>query len=141
MRSATVEEAFGFFFRKTAELDTLEPNEAKRGIRGSLAPDAASFGRQPEITLSLVNIPARDALDYITKLAKLESRSRRRSVLGSCPLECSNAEKENLLCADRRDPPGRRHYNWSDGVTYPSVQELFSAFGVLFPDGDFRRPD
>jgi len=136
MRSATVEEAFGFFFRKTSELDTTGLTEPTRGIRGLLAPGVASSGKQPEITLSLVNIPARDALDYITKLAKLEYTVQEDGSL----LIYNHANAPRLKKRTYHVPTEGIHLptgtiTGPDGVTYPSVEELFAAFDVPFPDG------
>jgi hypothetical protein len=136
MRSATVEEAFEFFFRKTTELDTMEPIEARKGIRGSLAPGILSSGAHPEITLSLQDIPAREALEYITKLAKLEYTVQEDgSVLIQARSDAPKLQKRTYYTPTEGINLDAGTIVGPDGVTYPSVQELFSAFGVSFPEG------
>jgi hypothetical protein len=135
-RSATIEEAFGYFFRKSAELDTSEPNQARKGIRGSLAPDIAVSRTQPQITLSVRSIPAIEVLKYMTKIAKLEYAIQED---GSVLVQNRSSEAKLETRTYRVPKGGMNRQSGSsvgpDGKTYASVQELFSAFGVAFPAG------
>jgi hypothetical protein len=68
--NATIEEAIQFLRQRTQELDTSEPDPAKRGVNFVLPkiPDAIA-GDVPKITLQLRNIPLSDALQHICNAA------------------------------------------------------------------------
>ncbi len=84
-RDATIREAIDFLKQRSADLDTAEPDLAQRGVNIVLKLDSASAaGGIPgldggsasladrRITLSLRNVPLREALRYITNLANLK---------------------------------------------------------------------
>jgi hypothetical protein len=136
MIEATPEEAFEFFFRKTKELDTTEANEALRGIRGSLAPRPESPGHQPGITLSLEEVPAIDALMYMTDLAGLKYEIQLDGIVSIQPRSSGpEIETRTYSVPSERMNVAVGSIAGPDGVTYSSVRQLFSAFGVAFPEG------
>ncbi len=100
LRSATLREAVDFLKKKSVELDTAEPDPAKRGVNmvlklgeapvapaavPGLAPSVSTFDgnpvhlgglvrEEPRITVSLRNIPLMEALRYVTGLAQMKFR-------------------------------------------------------------------
>ncbi len=73
-REATIREALDFVKQRAKTLDASEPDDAKRGVNIVLQLDpttqAAESGTR--ITLSLTDVPLRDALDYIARAANLK---------------------------------------------------------------------
>ncbi len=84
-RDATIREAIDFLKQRSADLDTAEPDLAQRGVNIVLKLDGSSGGTgipglggagasmaDRRVTLSLRNVPLREALRYITNLADLK---------------------------------------------------------------------
>ena len=80
-RDATVAEAVEFLKKKSAELDTAEPDPAKRGVNFVLNLGAAPEAAPQRLTLSLSNIPLLEALKYVTGLASLKFKVERSAVV------------------------------------------------------------
>ena len=72
-RDATVREAVDFLKKKTADLDTAEPEPAKRGMSVvlKLPPNEGQSGEK-RITLSLKNVSLMDAFKYTAELASCQ---------------------------------------------------------------------
>ena len=85
LREATAREAIAFLRKRSVDLDTTEPDPAKRGVNIVLniaAPPAPTPGsartNEPQdpgavrVTVALTNIPLGEALKYVTGLARLK---------------------------------------------------------------------
>ncbi len=71
-REATVREALNYIKLRAEQLDTQEPDSAKRGINIVLKPDPANQDASTRITLSLTDVPLGEALKYIATAANLK---------------------------------------------------------------------
>lgn len=82
-REATVREAIGFIKNKIRELDSSEPDPARRGVNvvlkfGSRSNNQDDTGARPEdarLTLSLTNVPLGEALRYIGNLSGMRIKT------------------------------------------------------------------
>lgn len=69
-RDATLREAVDFLKKKAADLDTAEPDPARRGLSVVLkAPSTVGDSGEKRITLSLKNVSLADAFKYTAELA------------------------------------------------------------------------
>lgn len=72
-RDATLREAVDFLKKKTVDLDTAEPDPARRGFSVVLKlPPTTGDSGEKRITLSLKNVPLMDAFKYTAELAGCE---------------------------------------------------------------------
>ncbi|MEO7318010.1 MAG: hypothetical protein ABIZ56_03365, partial [Chthoniobacteraceae bacterium] len=79
---ATVAEALDFLKKKSAELDTTEPDPARRGVPFFLPPSLPrDADLNARITVSLTNIPLMEAVKYVTALANLRFKVEARGVV------------------------------------------------------------
>ncbi len=97
---ATVREAIEYLRNRSAELDTNAVDAGDRGVNIVLKLDAAAASQT--ITIDLSNIPLREALDYITRLANLKIKVEPYAV-AIVPI---NEETDVLLTKEYRVPPG-----------------------------------
>ncbi|MFZ4482511.1 MAG: Amuc_1098 family type IV pilus outer membrane protein [Chthoniobacterales bacterium] len=97
---ATVREAVEYLRQRSAELDLDGGDVGNRGVNIVLKLDAAAASQT--ITIDLSNIPLREALDYITRLANLKTKIEPYAVL-IVPL---SEATDTLVTKEYRVPPG-----------------------------------
>jgi len=97
---ATVREAVEYLRQRSAELDLDGADAGNRGVNIVLKLDAAAASQT--ITIDLSNIPLREALDYITRLANLKTKIEPYAVL-IVPL---SEATDTLITKEYRVPPG-----------------------------------
>lgn len=74
-RDATLREAVDFLMKKSADLETAEPDLARRGLSVVLkAPSTVGDSGEKRVTLSLKNVSLADAFKYTTELAGCQMR-------------------------------------------------------------------
>jgi len=98
--AATVREAVEFLRQRSAELDTDASDLGNRGVNIVLKLDQAAASQT--ITIDLSNIPLREALDYITRLANLKIKVEPFAVL----IVPTSEATDTLLTKEYRVPPG-----------------------------------
>jgi hypothetical protein len=132
MRQARSGDAFEWLFNKVRELDTMDP--ARRGVHYTLAKEISAEARRT-ITLSLENVPAQEALNYMTELLNLSY------IVDMSVVQISAIKAEDwLLPRYYVIPPeainvSTKNVRAPNGKDYETLQDLFSAFGVTFPSG------
>jgi len=126
---ATVREAIEFLRQRSEALDAGAP-ASERGVNIVLKLDPAADSQT--ITLDLANIPLREALDYITRLANLKIKVEPHAVL-IVPL---SEETDALLTKQYRVSPDFLSSMPSGGAEGVSpAQAVLEAQGVPFPTG------
>ncbi|MBU3665679.1 MAG: tetratricopeptide repeat protein [Chthoniobacterales bacterium] len=136
---ATVREAVEYLRQRSASLDTGAVDAADRGVNIVLKLDAAAASQT--ITIDLSNIPLREALDYITRLANLKIKVEPYAVL-IVPL---SEPTDTLLTKEYRVPPdfltsmpsgSGAPADTAGGTAGSSTAKAFlESQGVLFPAG------
>lgn len=138
---ATVREAVEFLRQRSAELDTDASDLGNRGVNIVLKLDQAAASQT--ITIDLSNIPLREALDYITRLANLKTKVEPYAVL-IVPL---SEATDTLLTKEYRVPPGfitnlpsggggATTADTGTGVAGQSrAKDFLESQGVQFPPG------
>ncbi len=129
---ATVRESVEFLRQRSVALDSGSP-ESDRGVNIVLKTDQASASQT--ITIDLANIPLREALDYITRLANLKIKVEPYAVL-IVPL---SEPTDTLLTKEYRVPPGFITSLPSspspDGGPRSGAKDFLESQGVQFPTG------
>ncbi|MEY3480986.1 MAG: hypothetical protein RIQ71_1761 [Verrucomicrobiota bacterium] len=137
---ATVREVIEAIRQRAATLDDSEPDETGKGVNIVLKLDEAAATQT--VTIDLANIPLREALDYVTRLANLKIKVDPYAVL-IVPL---TAETDVLLTKEYRVPPGFITSLPSGGadaspaggegvVAVSKAKEFLESQGVQFPAG------
>jgi len=136
---ATLREVVEAIREQAADLDNDPADAGDRGVNIVLKLDETAATQT--ITLDLANVPLRDALDYVTRLANLKTKVEPYAVL-IVPL---TEETDVLLTKEYRVPPGfitSMPSGGSDtGVTgeatvgVSKAKEFLESQGVQFPQG------
>jgi hypothetical protein len=79
-RETTAAESLAFLEKRSRDLDTAEPDPAKRGVKITNLPSPSQPASDARITISLMNIPLGEAVKYVTNLANLKFRVRAQGV-------------------------------------------------------------
>lgn len=128
LRETRLAETIDFLSQRIRELDP-----EKRGVNFQVAwsPEV----EQPPMTISLVNIPALEALKYVINLsgAKYKIESEDRIVIQ--PIKTVSFITRQYRVPASAISTKEGIVKGPDGVTYSSPHEFFSAFGVTFPLG------
>lgn len=138
--NATLREVVEALREQAAELDTTSADAGDRGVNIVLKLDEAASSQT--ITLDLANVPLREALDYVTRLANLKVKVDPFAVL----IVPVNEQTDVLLTKEYRVPPGfitsmpsgtSADTGVSDGsaVAVSKAKELLESQGVQFPPG------
>lgn len=127
-RVVKLAEAIEFLSKRIRDLDP-----EKKGVSLELAwrPEV----EQPPITISLANIPAWEALKYVTNLsgAKFRFESEDRIVIE--PLNTLSLITKQYRVPANSISTKEGIVKGPDGIMYASPHEFFTAFGVTFPAG------
>ncbi len=136
---ATVREAIEYLRSVSAQQDRDPADAGDRGVNIVLKLDAAAASQT--ITIDLANIPLREALDYITRLANLKIKVEPYAVL-IVPL---SEPTDTLITKEYRVPPGFITSLPSGGggdaglggetVARSRAKDFLEAQGVQFPPG------
>lgn len=133
---ATLREVVESIREQAAQLDQSEGDE--RGVNIVLKLDDAAASQR--ITIDLANLPLREALDYVTRLAALKIKVEPYAVLIVPVLE----ETDVLLTKEYRVPPGfitnlpsgSESSSATEGtVAVSKAKEFLESQGVQFPTG------
>jgi general secretion pathway protein D len=135
---ATLREVIESIREQAAQLDTEATDPADRGVNIVLKLPASDEDQQ--ITIDLANLPLREALDYVTRLAYLKVKVEPYAVL-IVPI---TEETDVLLTKEYRVPPGFLS-NLPSGsavggavegtVVGNKAQDFLASQGVGFPTG------
>jgi len=134
MKETPLEEAIEWLYGQIRELDKFESQESERGAVFVLTPSTAHLGAR--ITIKLSDVSAIETLKYFVSLANsyYEIDERGRVVIDHLQSGLfMKTERYRIPAAAVIRGSGVVH--GPDGVDYPSVRELFTAFGVAFSDG------
>jgi hypothetical protein len=127
-RVVKLAEAIEFLSKRIRDLDP-----EKKGVSLELAwrPEV----EQPPITISLANIPAWEALKYVTNLsgAKFRFESEDRIVIE--PLNTLSLITKQYRVPANSISTKEGIVKGPDGIMYANPHEFFTAFGVTFPAG------
>ncbi|MFM8888183.1 MAG: Amuc_1098 family type IV pilus outer membrane protein [Chthoniobacterales bacterium] len=136
---ATLREVVEAIREQASELDNAAADPADRGVNIVLKLDETAATQT--ITLDLANLPLREALDYVTRLANLKIKVDPYAVL-VVPV---SEETDVLLTKEYRVPPGfitnMPSGGGDTGVTGDSTvgvskaKEFLESQGVQFPTG------
>ncbi len=136
---ATVREAIEYLRSVSAQQDREPADGGDRGVNIVLKLDAAAASQT--ITIDLANIPLREALDYITRLANLKIKVEPYAVL-VVPL---SEPTDTLVTKEYRVPPGFITSLPSGGsadtgvggdtVARSRAKDFLESQGVQFPPG------
>ncbi len=149
-REATVREALDFIKQRSRDLDDSEPDPNRRGINIVLKLDQASADAGQRITLSLTDVPLREALNYIATAASLKTKVEPYAV-AVVPL---SERTDVLITKEYKVPPGFISNAPAAGgdtgggfgggfgspaetatVARSGAREFLEAQGVEFPEG------
>lgn len=133
---ATVREAIEYLRQRSAAEDGGAP-DGDRGVNIVLKLDQAAASQT--ITIDLNNIPLREALDYITRLANLKIKVEPYAVL-IVPL---SEPTDTLITKEYRVPPGfitsmptaDTGGGFGDGTARSTAKDFLESQGVQFPPG------
>lgn len=141
---ATIREAIEFIQQRAAQLDDTETDPARRGVNIvlKLDPEARAAEALTRITLSLTQVPLREALTYVAGAAGLKLKVEPYAV-AIVPLD---EPTDVLLTKEYRVPPSFiTGLSSPDGAAAPITQEVFATRagarefleqqGVDFPEG------
>ena len=134
MEETSLKESIEWLSKQVHDRDTLQSDESKRGARFILTPAAEKVEARISIDLRLVT--ALEALKYFVTLANsyFEIDEHGAVIIDHPPSGLFMYTKRyKIPAAAIGRSSGSVHA--PDGVIYPSVRELFIAFGVEFPDG------
>ena len=135
---ATLREVIESIRERAAELDNAPADEGDRGVNIVLKLDETAATQT--ITIDLANLPLREALDYVTRLANLKIKVEPYAVL----IVPVTEETDVLLTKEYRVPPGFITNLPSGGDTAPAAdgavavskaKEFLESQGVQFPTG------
>ncbi len=136
---ATVRDAIEYLRERSAALDNDPLDSRERGVNIVLKLDAAAASQT--ITIDLANIPLREALDYITRLANLKIKVEPYAVL-IVPI---SEPTDTLITKEYRVPPGFITSLPSSGgadsayggetVARSRAKDFLESQGVQFPPG------
>ncbi len=140
---ATVREAIEYLRQRSVALDSAGGPEDERGVNIVLKLDPSAASQT--ITIDLANIPLREALDYITRLAGLKIKVEPFAVL-IVPI---NEPTDTLITKEYRVPADFLNtlpaaggaaadtggFGGGTMVTKSRAMESLEAQGVLFPPG------
>lgn len=132
---ATIREAIEYLRQRSTALDTDAP-QSERGVNIVLKLDEAAAAQT--ITIDLANIPLKEALDYITRLANLKTKVEQYAVL-IVPL---SEPTDTLLTKEYRVPPGfitsmpsGAGGTEGGGGATSAAKDFLESQGVQFPAG------
>lgn len=132
---ATIREAIEYLRQRSTALDTDAP-QSERGVNIVLKLDEAAAAQT--ITIDLANIPLKEALDYITRLANLKTKVEPYAVL-IVPL---SEPTDTLLTKEYRVPPGfitsmpsGAGGTEGGGGATSAAKDFLESQGVQFPAG------
>lgn len=131
---ATIREAIEYLRQRSVAIDTDAP-QAERGVNIVLKLDEAAAAQT--ITIDLANIPLKEALDYITRLANLKTKVEPYAVL-IVPL---SEPTDTLLTKEYRVPPGfitsmpSGSGGGEGGGATSAAKDFLESQGVQFPTG------
>jgi general secretion pathway protein D len=138
---ATVREAIEYLRSVSAQQDRDAADAGDRGVNIVLKLDAAASSQT--ITIDLANIPLREALDYITRLANLKVKVEPYAVL--IVPNNPNELTDPLITKEYRVPPGFITSLPSGGAADTGVtgetaarsraKDFLESQGVQFPQG------
>lgn len=135
---ATLREVIEAIRERAAELDSEPSDAGDRGVNIVLKLDETAA--MQTITIDLTNLPLREALDYVTRLANLKIKVEPYAVL----IVPVTEETDILLTKEYRVPPGFITNLPSGGDTAPAgegavavskAKEFLESQGVQFPTG------
>ena len=135
---ATLREVVEAIREQASELDTGTPDPADRGVNIVLKLDETAATQT--ITLDLSNLPLREALDYVTRLANLKIKVDPYAVL-IVPL---TTETDVLLTKEYKVAPGfittmpsgaSSDTGVAGDVAVSGAKEFLESQGVQFPTG------
>ena len=137
---STLREVVEAIREQAAELDNEAADPADRGVNIVLKLDETASTQT--ITLDLANLPLREALDYVTRLANLKIKVDPYAVL----IVPQSTETDVLLTKEYKVPPdfitkmpsGSTGDGASAGestVAVSGAKEFLESQGVLFPQG------
>jgi general secretion pathway protein D len=136
---ATIREAIEYLRQRSVALDVDAP-QSERGVNIVLKLDPAAAAQT--ITIDLANIPLKEALDYITRLANLKTKVEPYAVL-IVPL---SEPTDTLLTKEYRVPPGfitsmpsgaatGAGAGETGGGATSAAKDFLESQGVQFPAG------
>lgn len=132
---ATIREAIEYLRQRSVALDSDAP-QSERGVNIVLKLDEAAAAQT--ITIDLANIPLKEALDYITRLANLKTKVEPYAVL-IVPL---SEPTDTLLTKEYRVPPGfitsmpsGAGSSEGGGGATSAAKDFLESQGVQFPAG------
>lgn len=135
---ATIREAIEYLRQRSVAIDTDAP-QSERGVNIVLKLDEAAAAQT--ITIDLANIPLKEALDYITRLANLKTKVEPYAVL-IVPLA---EPTDTLLTKEYRVPPGfitsmpsgsaSSASGGETGGRTSAAKDFLESQGVQFPAG------
>lgn len=128
LREVKLTEAIQFLSKRIRELDP-----EKKGVNIELAWRAEV--EQPPITISLMNIPAMEALKYVTNLSSAKFRSESEDRIVVEPLNTVSFNTKQYRVPANAISTKEGIVKGPDGVTYANPHDFFTAFGVTFPPG------
>ncbi|MBJ7327903.1 MAG: type II and III secretion system protein, partial [Chthoniobacterales bacterium] len=136
---ATLREVVEAIREQASELDTNAADAADRGVNIVLKLDETAASQT--ITLDLANLPLREALDYVTRLANLKIKVEPYAIL----IVPVTEQTDVLLTKEYRVPPGfitnlpsgssETGVAGDSTVAVSKAKEFLESQGVQFPQG------
>lgn len=137
---ATLREVIEWIRERAAEFDTTPADAGDRGVNIVLKLDEAAASQT--ITIDLANLPLREALDYVTRLANLKIKVEPYAVL----IVPVTEQTDVLLTKEYRVPPGfitslpsgsgaDTGVATEGNVAVSKAKEFLESQGVQFPQG------
>lgn len=137
-REVTVTEAMEFLKKRAAALDSAETDPARKGVNIVVKTDEQSPENNARITLSLTDIPLRNAIEYVAKAAALKTKVEPYAV-AVVPVSES---VEELVTREYKVPPDFLKSLASTAAGSPpamtggsGAREILESAGVQFPPG------
>ena len=155
-RDARLVDVIDFLIAKSQELDSQEPDPAKKGISIVVDPSGSLNGQDPSqlpVTVRLSNIPMESALKYVTQLVGMKYRVDEYAVFvvpNSVAFDAGmitrrypvppgfiSAGNQGAGAADAVNDPFAAPASGTTGLTLKRIkaQEFLEQSGVVFPPG------
>ena len=155
-RDARLVDVIDFLIAKSQELDSQEPDPAKKGISIVVDPSGSLNGQDPSqlpVTVRLSNIPMAGALKYVTQLVGMKYRVDEYAVFvvpNSVAFDAGmitrrypvppgfiSAGNQGAGAADAVNDPFAAPASGTTGLTLKRIkaQEFLEQSGVVFPPG------
>jgi beta-lactamase regulating signal transducer with metallopeptidase domain len=127
-RETNLKESIEFLSKKVKDLDP-----EKTGVTMEVASNVNAD--ENRITISLLNIPAFEALKYVTSLAGVKFRVTDDDRVVIQPLNTAGLITKLYRVPANSISTKEGTVKGPDGVTYPSAHDFLATFGVTFPEG------